>query len=355
MFENVLSSYQLSPHATVALYGGGLIHRTWKIHDPPHDYILQRINHQVFKQPQQIVDNIVAIAAFLEETHPEYLFVAPLRTKDDQPILHIPDDGYYRLLPFVKNSCTYEVVNNPEIAFEAAKQFGLFTHMLSHFPAGKLHITLPHFHNMEKRFQQFEEALQKGNKQRIAEAAAEINFIRSHDHIVNTYRTIVSGDHFRQRVTHHDTKISNVLFDANGKGICVIDLDTVMPGYFISDAGDMMRTYLSPVSEEEKEFDKIIVREDYFRAIVKGYLSEMGTELTDAETDHFVYAGMFMIYMQAMRFLTDHLNNDVYYGAQYEGHNYVRAKNQLTLLQRLIEKEEALKEIVFEEKAGIEL
>ena len=148
------------------------------------------------------------------------------------------------------------------------------------------------------------------------------------------------------RVTHDDTKISNVLFNEDGKGICVIDLDTVMPGYFISDVGDMMRTYLSPVSEEEKDFDKIDVREDYFKAIAQGYLAEMADELSSAELKHFVYSGLFLTYMQALRFLTDYFNNDTYYGSSYEGHNYVRAKNQVILLQRLLQKKDQLDEIV---------
>jgi len=126
----------------------------------------------------------------------------------------------------------------------------------------------------------------------------------------------------------------------------VIDLDTVMPGYFVSDVGDMMRTYLSPVSEEEKNFDKISIRENFFYAIARGYLEEMGKELSQAEIDHFVYAGLFMTYMQALRFLTDHLNNDKYYGASYPGHNYIRANNQATLLQRLLEKQAELTRMV---------
>ena len=147
---------------------------------------------------------------------------------------------------------------------------------------------------------------------------------------------------FKKRVTHHDTKISNVLFDAQDKGLCVIDLDTVMPGYFISDAGDMMRTYLSPAGEEETDYSKIDVRENYFDAIVQGYLSEMKDELSAEEKKYFVYAGKFMIYMQALRFITDYLNNDIYYGASYELHNLNRATNQLTLLNILTSKEEAL-------------
>jgi thiamine kinase-like enzyme len=151
---------------------------------------------------------------------------------------------------------------------------------------------------------------------------------------------------FKIRVTHHDTKISNVLFSEDDKGICVIDLDTVMPGYFISDVGDMFRTYLSPANEEEKDFSKIEIREDYFKAIWDGYMSEMGHELSKEEKAHFIYAGKFMIYMQAIRFLTDHINNDAYYGAAYPDHNFIRAGNQAALLERLMEKEATLNKMI---------
>jgi len=132
----------------------------------------------------------------------------------------------------------------------------------------------------------------------------------------------------------------------------VIDLDTVMPGYFISDVGDMMRTYLSPASEEERDFKEIDVREDYFDGIACGYLREMSRELTATEIEHFVYSGTFMIYMQALRFLTDYLNDDVYYGATYPGHNHVRAKNQIVLLGKLLEKQNELIKMVVSRTAN---
>ena len=144
---------------------------------------------------------------------------------------------------------------------------------------------------------------------------------------------------------HHDTKISNVLFDKKNRGLCIIDLDTVMPSFFISDVGDMMRTYLSPVSEEEKDFSKIEVRDEFFEAIVRGYLHDMNDELSAIEKNYFVYAGKFLIYMQALRFLTDYFNNDVYYGSKYPQQNFVRANNQIVLLRRLLEKEEKWKKI----------
>jgi hypothetical protein len=218
--------------------------------------------------------------------------------------------------------------------------------VLRDFPAEDLKITLPGFHNLAYRYEQFEQAIENGNPSRIQSSTQEIDYLVSKNHIVSTYKQIVTTKEFKVRVTHHDTKISNVLFDKDGKGICVIDLDTLMPGYFISDVGDMLRTYLSPVSEEERDFKKIAIREDFFEGIACGYLREMSGELTAKEIEHFVYSGLFMIYMQALRFLTDYLNDDVYYGAAYPGHNHVRAKNQIVLLERVFEKEHELNKIV---------
>jgi len=346
MLEKVLPLYSIKDTATIQSFGSGLIHNTWKIEDRSKEYILQRINHEVFKEPSFIADNITRISSWLEKNHPEYFFVAPLKTKRKESIVHIPGEGFFRLFPFVKDSHTHNIAQTPQQAFEAARQFGSFTRVLNNFPVEDLKITLPDFHNLSFRYSQFEEAVRSGNSTRAAEAKKTIDYLYSHKGILSIYQQIISDREFKLRVTHHDTKINNVLFDKNEKGICVIDLDTVMPGYFISDIGDMMRTYLSPVSEEEKDFDKISIRENFFYAIARGYLEEMGEELSQAEINHFVYSGMFMIYMQALRFLTDHLNNDKYYGASYAGHNYIRAMNQVTLLQRLLEKRTELNEMV---------
>jgi Ser/Thr protein kinase RdoA (MazF antagonist) len=346
MFEEILSHYNISSRAAVEAFGTGLINSTWLVTVEEENYILQKINQNVFKEPENISDNMDLLDRYLRENHTGYFFVAPLKTKKGKNMVHESSGEYYRLFSFVKNSKTFTVVQTPEQAFEAARQFGLFTHVLNGLPLGKLKITLPDFHDLSDRYRQFGQACNFGNLSRIKEAKNEIDFLRDNVDIVTTYEKIRSSPSFRQRVTHHDTKISNVLFDRDDKSICVIDLDTVMPGYFISDVGDMLRTYLSPVSEEEQDFLKIEVREEYFKAILDGYLSQMVTELNEAEINHFVYAGKFMSYMQAIRFLTDHLKDDCYYGASYEGHNYVRAKNQLTLLKRLQERENALNKFV---------
>ncbi|MFL9484889.1 phosphotransferase enzyme family protein [Chitinophagaceae bacterium LWZ2-11] len=321
-------------------FGSGLINTTWKVQEANNKYIFQRINTDVFKHPFDIADNVGRLAKYFKEVYPDYLFVNQLATTANEVVVKDEQGKHYRMFPFVDGSFSYDVVNQPSLAHEAASQFGKFTKLLSGFNALSLHTTLPDFHNLSLRYQQFETALQTGNKERIVEAEESIAFLHGQKNIVETFEKIKKSKNFKFRVTHHDTKISNILFDKNDKGLCVIDLDTVMPGLYISDAGDMMRTFLSPVSEEEKDFSKIEVREEYFQAILSGYLSEMGCELSEEEIKHFAYAGKFMIYMQAIRFLTDHINDDAYYGARYPGQNLVRANNQITMLKLFLEKEE---------------
>ncbi len=347
MLERVYDAYGLNENAEKAIpFGSGLINATWKINNGTGAFILQRINHHIFKNPEAIAYNIKLAGNYLQQHSPGYLFVTPLKTIHNTEIYQDAEEGYFRLSPFVNKSHTIDVVTNAGLAYEAAKQFGKLTKLLSGFKAGLLKITLPDFHNLSYRFLQFKESLVMGNPSRIKQSGKLIDLIFDNEDIVEEYEKIKINPFFKLRVTHHDTKISNVLFDENNKGLCVIDLDTLMPGYFISDVGDMLRTYLSPVSEEEKDFAKIEVRDDYFVNIAKGYLEEMHDELTPMEKNHFVYSGKFMIYMQALRFLTDYLNDDIYYGAKYQDQNFVRTGNQLTLLQRLTEKEEELQDCV---------
>ena len=276
------------------------------------------------------------IDGYLKMHDPDYLFVSPVKNVQQKELVHDPVEGYFRLFPFIEGTHTINVVTSPDQAFEAALQFGKFTSLLAGFDASKLHNTIPDFHNLSLRYNQFENALKHGDATRIKQSKKLIDDLKEHHHILDTFEKIRNNPNIKKRVTHHDTKISNVLFDDQGKGVAVIDLDTVMSGYFISDMGDMMRTYLSPANEEEKDFSKIEVREDYFRAIVHGYIQYMGDELTEEEHDLILYSGLFLIYMQAIRFLADHCNLDLYYGASYDGQNFVRAGNQICLLKKVI-------------------
>jgi Ser/Thr protein kinase RdoA (MazF antagonist) len=343
MFRSIVELYGLSENECVFKpFGNGLINHTWLVQYHEEQFILQKINDTVFTSPAAIAQNLHQLKMYFAAHFPGYLFISPICTLQNEEMVFLRSKGYFRMFKFVKGSITFDTVDNPAIAFEAARQFGKFTGFLSQFNPRHLKITLPDFHNLTLRYAQFEMALEHGDRRRIETCRLAISFIKEQKEIVDSFNKIKLNKNFKKRVTHHDTKISNVLFDKNGKGLCVIDLDTVMSGYFISDVGDMMRTYLSPVSEEEHDLSKITVREEYFQAIVDGYLSEMKDELSDDEKNAFVYAGKFMIYMQAIRFLTDHINNDIYYGAKYEGHNLMRCNNQLELLKQLLAKEEQL-------------
>lgn len=346
MAQSVLQAYGLQEDLLIIeKFGTGLINHTWKITAPGQDYILQQINEKVFIEPEAINSNISLIAEYLRLNHPEYTFAAPVVSNNGQEMIYQKGNGYFRMFPFIIGSHSKNIVQTPEQAFEAAAQFALFTRKLSGFDISKLKITIPHFHDLSLRYKQFLDAVENGNSKRILETTALIQSLKKISGIADEFEAIINNPSFKLRVTHHDTKISNVLFDSNSNGICVIDLDTVMPGYFISDVGDMMRTYLSPVSEEEKDFSKIEIRDEFYKAIVKGYTAEMEEELTEVEKRCFFYSGKFIIYMQSLRFLTDYLNDDVYYGAAYAKHNLVRAENQFILLQKLIEKESYLSEI----------
>jgi len=352
MLDQILSAYGFPPDCEITPHGSGLINRTWWIRSPKGDFVLQQINSEVFTDPAMIADNIEQVGSYLSTHYPDAIFPRPVLSLKGQPLVRVSLNGstatthdaatgasgassaYFRLYPFIGNSVTIDVADTPSQAYEAAKKFGEFTRLLSGFPAHNLHQTLPGFHDLSRRYRDFRKALDEGNTQRIRKSGQLIGYLESQNNIVSEYEDIRANKGFHLRVTHHDTKISNVLFDRQGKGICVIDLDTIMPGYFISDVGDMLRTYLSPVSEEEKDLTLITVRESYFQAIVEGYMQEMRDELTTTEKDAFVYAGAFMMYMQVLRFLTDYLNDDIYYGRKYEDHNYVRALNQAMLLRQ---------------------
>lgn len=312
----------------------GLINSTFEVNTHCGDYILQTVNHHIFTNPRAIDDNINLVGAYLKKHHPHYLFTHLVPTKDEHTIVEW-EGQYYRAFQKI-DGYALSLLENEQQAFEAASQFGQFTNKLRDFDAKNLKTTLPDFHNLSLRYHQFLTALQNGNPQRIEQSKESIHFLKLHQPYVVQYERFIQHSDTKKRVTHHDTKISNVLFkqlNSEEKAIAVIDLDTVMPGYFISDIGDMCRTCLCSVSEEEANLDLLKVDVQKWKALQKGYMSAMDAALSNFEKEHFFFAGQFMIYMQALRFLTDHLNMDAYYGAKYEGQNYVRALNQIRLLE----------------------
>lgn len=316
--------------------GNGLINATFLLQEKVEfkDYILQEINRHVFKEPHKIAKNIRITANYLTKHFPDYLFPSPIQTVDGKEMACI-NNSYWRLIPYIENSIVFDEVDSVEIAYQAAKTFAGFTKRLNDCPLDDIQHTIPNFHNLSLRVEQFEKAIQAAQRDRLNHAESLIQKLKHYLFIEDIYKEWTTSPEFKQRLQHHDTKISNVLLhQSSNQGLCVIDLDTLMTGYIFSDFGDMVRTYLSPVSENETDLDKIIVRKEYFEAIQKGYLEEKGEVMTPKEKESLFNAGLIMIYMQSLRFLTDYLNRDAYYRVNYPLHNYDRAMNQFILLHR---------------------
>lgn len=344
--EQVLDGFGLNGEAaTYQPFGNGLINNTWKVSGVEGEYILQRVNTDVFSNPRDISANILRIKHYLDQVAPEYLFIGPVATKDGQSVYET-GDSVYRLFPYVQDSTTIDQVAHADQAYQAAKQFGKFTKLLHGYNPLRLNISIKDFHNLPFRVDQYHQALLTSTSERKESAKWAIEEINKHMEIATHFKHIMSANKLTLRVIHHDTKINNVLLNvSNGDGICVIDLDTVMPGYFISDVGDMMRTYLSPTNEENTILEEIMIRPEVFAAIYKGYMEEMDEILANSEKELFIYSGKFMIFMQALRFITDHLNGDIYYRVTGSNHNLNRAINQIVLLNKYVESEDAFQDI----------
>ncbi len=341
----------------------GLINDTWIVtcvndEEIKRQFVMQRINHDVFRNPLAIDSNNRSMLRHISQYHQHEVFprLFPLKGSPDQStLLHDHDSGtFYRLYEYISQSYSVQALTAVDQAYEAAKAFGKFCRIFS-TPSGvcedllsKLQDTIPDFHNLRLRYWQYKNALEKGIPQRLEIAINDISILSQMNDIIDVYSVIVGSDNMlTKRVTHHDCKISNMLFDkTTNKSICVVDLDTTMPGYFISDLGDMFRTFLPAYCEEEEDLTKVDVRLEYFEAIVQGYLSEMMNILSTMELQYIVYAGEYIIYMQTLRFLTDYLLGDIYYKVSHPKHNLYRARNQLKLLQSYRGKKNEMQDIV---------
>ncbi|MPR35440.1 phosphotransferase enzyme family protein [Salmonirosea aquatica] len=345
-FERILAAYDVFPLPEPRRFGSGHINDTFLVEaEDGARFVLQKINAAVFRVGA-IANNLRLAARHLAKQHPDYLFVAPIPTLAGDELMELAGESW-RLTPFVKNSYSINEATTPQQAYEAARQFGLLARNLDGLDMSRFEATIPDFHNLSFRYRQFQEALAATTDARRSTAQDVIEYFLKKNEIVDTYESLLQNSDFPDRLMHHDTKINNVLLDADTQqGLAVCDLDTLMPGKVISDLGDMIRTFVSPVSEESSDFEKVVVREDFYRALIEGYLAEMKTVLTETEKSAIFYSGLFLVYMQGIRFLADYLNDDVYYPIQYPEHNLDRASNQMVLLQDLYRKEEALRGII---------
>lgn len=333
----VLDAFGLSPHASYKPIGSGHIHQTYLV-DDVKKFVLQRVNKNVFTKPEVIAANNRIAANYLAKNFPEYLFPTALPDKNGYELVYDAEGYPWRVYPLIENTITIDFVTSEGEAFEAASGFGRLTRNLNEIDCSLFNPTLDRFHDLGWRYQQFEEELASASDHVKEQVAEEIKLAIDFRYLVNEYNQLIQSGSLKKRVTHNDTKINNILFDRNShKAVCVIDLDTLMPGYFIYDLGDMVRTCVSPVSEEEQDVSKITFRKEIYDALLTGYLSEMKASMTLEERKAIPFAGKMMTYIMALRFLADFLRGNTYYHITYPDQNKVRARNQLYLLKILTE------------------
>ena len=297
MMQSIFDQYGWG-NATAIPLKQGLINETFEVHSVQGDFILQNINTQIFKDPFAIDHNIKAIGQYYNTNQTDQLFTHLVPNLVGETLIKWAGK-HYRAFKKI-DGIALDVLTTASQAKAAANQFGLFTASLIEFPIAQLKVTIPQFHNLALRYHQFEQALIHGDAIRITQAKEAILFLQSHQAYVKQWLHFTGHHDAHLRVTHHDTKISNVLFKEDA-AICVIDLDTTMPGYFISDIGDMFRTYLCPVNEACEDLNLIKVLPERWTAIQEGYLEAMGEFLTNFEKDYFAFSGQSIIYMQALR------------------------------------------------------
>ena len=340
--ENVVkAAAQYGPgEPEVSLLGTGLIHRTYRIIYADHTQaVLQCLNQHVFPQPENIIRNYILIQEYLDQVHPGKISIpALLKCRDGKPYWIDEEGNFWRATAYIHNSFTPSDSKNEEEVYLAAKSFGGFTKSLCGLDQDSLYTVIPRFHDLSYRFEQFEHSLLNARSERLIKAKKLIDELTGRRSLVDFYDHVCSSADFKKRVMHHDCKVSNILFDQDTRlPICPIDLDTTMPGYFFSDIGDMIRSMAPTEDEHSTNWDGIDVMKNLYEAILKGYREGMEGELTSEESRHLHCAGLLLTYMQALRFLADYLNNDIYYQTNHPEQNYDRAYNQLILLQKLEE------------------
>lgn len=325
-------------NAIIEPIGNGLINDSWKIVTVNNGNIfLQRINKNVFQEPQQVQANYIQLWKYAKKVNKGLLMPDPVFCNNQTSLHTDPAGNYWRAFHFIPESKTSPVAETAMQAWATAKTFGQFTAAFSQMDTSLLHEVISNFHNLSLRYRQFETSLQSRSVERLARASSLIADLKKREHYKILYERIrTSPGEFPLRVMHHDAKISNILFqERTGNVICPVDYDTVMPGHYFSDLGDMIRSMVSPEDEKSTYYENIEIRKDFYNGIVNGYLETMDDQLTSAEKKHLHFSGILMTYMQALRFLTDYLDGDKYYRTDYAEQNFDRARNQFVLLQKL--------------------
>ncbi len=339
-------------------YGSGHINDTFcAVYDQGATrvrYIIQRANTNIFKDPEGLMTNVAricdhSIAKLQEANAPDAsrrsLSMIPTRYGKKW---HVDAEGnYWRCYIFIERARGYDVIETTEQAFQAARAFGNFQKLLVDIPGERLTETIPNFHNTRQRFENFQKSLAADKLNRAAGIKKEIEFLLAREADCSIVLDAMAKGEIPERIAHQDTKLNNVLIDDyTAEGICVIDLDTSMPGSVLYDFGDMVRTSTSPAKEDEQDVSKVAMQFKYFEALAKGYISSAGEFLNAKERELLPFSGKLLTLECGMRFLTDYLDGDVYFKTHYEDHNLVRAHTQFRLVECIEEQMDAMNKLV---------
>ena len=357
-FRRICSKFALYGDFLVAVpFGGGHVNDTFQLTFDQggvrSHYVLQRINRNVFRKPEQVMENMDRVTRHLlakihagkAETRKRTIRL--LRTFANQPCVTDERGEVWRAYIFVENARAYDVLETPEQAFKVAQAFGDFQCNLVDLPGPRLHETIPDFHNTPKRLEALRQAIRRDPVGRERRVRREIDFIMKRADETKRLLQLQAEGAIPERITHNDTKVNNILIDdLTGDGICVIDLDTVMPGLSLYDFGDMVRAGTSPAEEDEVDLAKVGMRFEMYEALYRGFLSSAGSFLTEAERENLPFSGKLITFEIAIRFLTDYLEGDVYFKVKRPEHNLERCRNQLRMVESIEEQSKRMKDLL---------
>lgn len=341
-------------------YGNGHINDTYVVvcsqAGCPLRYILQRINHNIFKNPAALMENVARVTEHCraklsaDDSDASRKTLTLVKTLDGADFFIDSKNSYWRCYLFIENAVTYDIPKTDKQIYQAAKAFGSFQAMVCDLGGKPLNETIPDFHNGQKRYNTFVQAVEADKCNRAAAAKAEIDKINALAGIFDVLPALVQKGDIPVRITHNDTKINNVMIDSKtDEGICVIDLDTVMPGLALYDFGDMVRTTASPTAEDETNLELVGLQLPRFEAVLKGYLASAGGFLNAAEKENLILSGKMITLMIGVRFLTDYLSGDTYFKIHRPSHNLDRCRTQIKLVESINAQQDKLQSLLTRE------
>jgi Ser/Thr protein kinase RdoA (MazF antagonist) len=338
-------------------HGSGHINDTYlglyQTNHGPKRFVHQRINHNVFKQPEKLMENIERVTSFVRQRiieaggDPDRETLTLVPSQDGKSFYKTAEGEYWRTYVFINGARTYEIVEDLRHVYSAAKAFGNFQKLLDSLPGERLHETIPSFHHTRRRFEAFKEAVEKDAANRAKNIRSEIDFYLQRQAIACLVVDGLENGLLPERITHNDTKLNNVLIDnLTGEGVCVIDLDTIMPGSALYDFGDLVRMGTATAAEDEVDLSKVGMDLHMFDCLARGYLDATRDFLTAQECALLVCAGQLITFEQGIRFLTDYLNGDIYYKVHHPEHNLERTRTQHKMLQEMEAKADEMEAII---------